>query len=273
MLKLPFLRLAALTITALSFPAQADETKLDLSFYVYSGGYRALTLEADLDLTPQRYRLITNSKTSGLADTLFKYRQRAEANGNRTPVGLSPIQFLTESDSRFSYRSAEIQYTEEWPIIEKMEPKLTEDQREEVPEGMRRATLDPLSGSLLAVTRDLEFPCTGTVPVFDGRRRYDLKFNAIGEETLEKAEGGGYIGTALRCQVEFEPIAGFVKRDTDTPTEKRLPTELWLARLAPGTPYLPVRLTSDSVFGKFTGYLIRAKIDGQPVFRGTEDNN
>src|SRR4029453_18608166 len=48
--------------------------------------------------------------------------------------------------------------------------------------------------------------CRGTLPIFDGHQRYDLKlaFKRMDKVTAEK----GYAGPLVVCSVSYEPIAG-----------------------------------------------------------------
>jgi Protein of unknown function (DUF3108) len=51
-----------------------------------------------------------------------------------------------------------------------------------------------------------EAVCRRTLPVFDGRRRYDLKLGFKGFERVKTEKG--YAGRTVVCTATFQPIAG-----------------------------------------------------------------
>jgi Protein of unknown function (DUF3108) len=72
----------------------------------------------------------------------------------------------------------------------------------------RKNVIDPLTGFLVSTSdgRPGEAACQRTLPIFDGRRRYDLKLAFKGLQTV-KADRG-YAGPAVVCSVTLVPIAG-----------------------------------------------------------------
>jgi len=259
---------AALLLTGilLAHPAQGEERRFDLGFHVFAGGYHAMTLTARLDISDGRYRFETRTTTEGLADALFRMRATSESEGRITAGGLKPVRFRTESDGRFSYRLADMRFEGETPVVERLLPEPAADDRDQVPEAMTLATFDPLSAAFIAISGDQGRACTGSQPVFDGRRRYNLHFRLLGEEMLSSRDAGVYSGPAVRCEIEFEPIAGFMKQHESKTREKRPPTQVWLAKLLPDELPMPVRLESESSFGKVTGHLVRARLDDKDAW-------
>jgi Protein of unknown function (DUF3108) len=79
-----------------------------------------------------------------------------------------------------------------------------------VTEANRQGIVDPLSAMLLSTATIGEGlsqeACRHTLPIFDGRQRYDLKlaFKRIDKVTADK----GYAGPVVVCSVKYEPIAG-----------------------------------------------------------------
>ena len=76
----------------------------------------------------------------------------------------------------------------------------------------RKGVLDPMTASILRVpgNGDTFSPdaCQRTVPVFDGRMRYDLQL-AFKHLDRVKSERG-YQGTVVVCAVYFTPVAGYI---------------------------------------------------------------
>jgi hypothetical protein len=88
------------------------------------------------------------------------------------------------------------------------EPKPDPD-RVELTEAHRRGIVDPLTALLVPREGDgapNAAACQRTLPVFDGRRRFDLKLAFKRIDTV-KAERG-YAGPVVVCAVTFQPVAG-----------------------------------------------------------------
>jgi hypothetical protein len=79
-----------------------------------------------------------------------------------------------------------------------------------VTEANRQGIVDPLTAMLFSTAVGGESlsqaACRQTLPIFDGRQRFDLKlgFKRMDKVTAEK----GYAGPVVVCSVTYEPIAG-----------------------------------------------------------------
>jgi hypothetical protein len=129
-------------------------------------------------------------------------------------------------------------------------PKPVAD-RVPITDAHRLGIVDPVTALLIpaagrgAATREA---CERTLPVFDGRRRYDLTltFKRMGKVKAEK----GYAGPVAVCAVKFTARAGhransslvkFLSEGRDI--------ELWLAPVAGARLLAPYRVSVASMFG------------------------
>src|SRR5262249_56601728 len=89
--------------------------------------------------------------------------------------------------------------------------------------------------------------CRRTLPIFDGRRRFDL---ALSFKRIDRVKAGkGYAGPAVVCAVTFQPIAG---HRVGSPLVKYLDgreIELTLAPIARTRLLAPFRLSIISMLG------------------------
>jgi hypothetical protein len=131
------------------------------------------------------------------------------------------------------------------------EPPVDAD-RIPVTEAHRKGVLDPMTGSMLRVPGNADplspEACRGSISVFDGRLRYELKLDFKRMETV-KAEKG-YRGQALVCVVYFTPVAGYIP---DRPVIKWLATqrniEIAFVPIAGTRVLVPFRMTIPTPFG------------------------
>lgn len=73
-----------------------------------------------------------------------------------------------------------------------------------------KGALDPLS-AVMALTRPVgnSGPCERTIPVFDGKQRFDLRLSYRRQELIREAKQSGLPGVAIVCAVRYVPIAGY----------------------------------------------------------------
>jgi hypothetical protein len=116
----------------------------------------------------------------------------------------------------------------------------------------RHGVVDPLSASIIRVpgNGDPVAPeaCRHTLPVFDGRMRFDLQ---LSYKRIEKIQVKGYQGPVAVCGVQFVPVAGYVP---DRPAIKYLMAqtdmEIWLAPIAGTRLVVPYKISLPTPLGR-----------------------
>jgi hypothetical protein len=109
---------------------------------------------------------------------------------------------------------------------------------------LQQSTIDPMTATLQALFSE----CRGSLPVFDGRRRYDLMFTDVGLADVPRARGAMYSGPARRCRADIKPLAGFWRPDS-LHDERPSRMEYWIASPRPELPPVPVYLELSSPRG------------------------
>ena len=112
---------------------------------------------------------------------------------------------------------------------------------------------DPMTASLLATPGNgnplSAEACQRTMPIFDGRLRYDLKLAFKRMETV-KAEKG-YSGPVVVCAVYFTPVSGYIpSRATIRYLSKQRDMEIWLAPIAGTRMLVPFRAQGPTPIGE-----------------------
>jgi hypothetical protein len=116
----------------------------------------------------------------------------------------------------------------------------------------RRGVVDPLSASLIRVpgASDTMTPdaCKRTLPVFDGRMRFDLHLSF---NRMEKVQVKGYSGPVVVCTVRFVAVAGHVpERPAIKYLEAQTDMEMWLAPIAGTRIVAPYKLSLPTPLGR-----------------------
>jgi hypothetical protein len=132
-------------------------------------------------------------------------------------------------------------------------PTTPNPERIPVTDAHRHGVIDPMSAALIRVsgTGDPVSPeaCRRTVPVFDGRMRFDLQLSFKRIENVQAQKG--YQGPVVICGVQFVPLAGYVpERPAIKWLMARQDMEIWLAPI-PGTRVVvPYRISLPTPLGQ-----------------------
>ncbi|WP_417476864.1 DUF3108 domain-containing protein [Maricaulis sp.] len=209
----------------------------------------AISLTARLE--PERYAADTFVEAAGLAALFTDFDIRAEVEGRRTSAAVMPLRYAHVERTGSKVRAVEIAFENRIASAQAMPafgslgvPPATAEQREDV--------IDPISAIFLlsqARTGGEADVCSGSLPVFDGKARYNLRLEAGESETIRTP---AWRGEALLCHAWYEPIAGYDPEDYPTQAELRYPLDIWLAHFPEHGFYLPVRLHTRAGFGGVT---------------------
>lgn len=250
---------AALLVPASSMAAMPP---LVLQYDVYTAGLPALSLRLDIHLSDDRYRIVADMETRGLAGFLFAWRYRGVAEGRIEQGSLRPAQYHAISDTGGTVKVATLAYAPDGGVLATAEPA-KEERRDPVPAELTRGSVDILT-AVLSVTRTMDRTgrCDGSVPVYDGRRRYDLVF----------ADGGADRASAMavsavrRCQATMRRLAGFLRTLSpwDDGDEARA-AAISVATLRDDLPALPVRLDLATPVGMARAELTSVQVDGRAL--------
>lgn len=244
-----------------SMPPAALAAPVFATYRVHVGGVAVLDVEATLSVTDRAYDVTVQARTGGFIGRMFPWETRSQSLGSLDQDGLKPTRHTQVSTFREKPRNVSLAYDAQGNVTASVSPPPEEDDREPVTDSQRRATFDPLSSVLsVLVAAARGEGCARTVPVFDGRRRYDMMLRDSGLRAVAPSRYSIYAGPARECRVTYQPVAGYNRRPNssswlrsdgqrDGGPPERPPVDLWIAPLVPDAPPLPVRVETDSAFG------------------------
>jgi hypothetical protein len=224
-------------------PVSAAPSPLHLTYELASLGFPVMTLEFDVNERDDSYRIDGAIRSSGVAEFFSRFRLRTESRGALSDASLLPRTYASESSSRLRHRRARVEFASDGGVVATVDPP--EDPEHARPtEDLLRGSFDPLSGILqLGHIAARQGSCAARIPIFDGRRRYDLVF-ADGH-AAEASLGGGQ--GELHCTIAVIKLAGFFSESDAAARADH--AEVWLASLRPGAPLLPVRVEFAGTWG------------------------
>lgn len=215
------------------------------------------------------YQTSSHFETSGLVSAFWGSVIDANSAGQITPQGLSPTlydSFYRRSNGEKKQRVRVTYSADRVPVTFADPPYNTK--RFPVTDEQKKQTLDPLSAvslGLAAKTASPENPCGTVIPVFDGRRRYNIELTYLHDEPV-KLDNGLYDGKAHLCQLHYNQIAGFkpkiLKEGRAMP-----PIYGWFAEIpsgnAPNGHYLvALKLWTSTGLGTVSATLSHMSVEG-----------
>lgn len=255
------------TFALLSLAAPASAETINARYEIYTGGFNALGIQARAAVEAEAYGVDVSLKTGGFIDWLLRFSQKIEARG-KTGNSVSPSLYATDGTFFGTRRSIRLDYRPDGRIEAHLFPPDDDIDRTPVTDEMKVGTIDPVS-AFIAFNRmgaSGGSPCNGRVPVFDGRRRFDIIFEDDGPGVVEKSHYSVFSGPALRCKFQMERIGGFQKNPRFNPNTPRI-SILYIARFGDPGLWLPVRLESDSTFGNVVGHIVEIDAPVRPLGR------
>lgn len=235
---------AVLAVVSATGAAAADATPLDLSYDLTLGGITIMSFEFDVRTTGDHYAVDFSGRTRGMLNLLGHGYVVSSSQGKVDADGTpEPEVYASHSDGNEGEKRTQIRYDAHGPAQISAVP----------PPGSDGEALTPIPPESLPGTRDIlaalydfaaelgkDESCVHQMKIFDGRRRFDLKFTGRGQEVVKPEGAGFYAGSALHCHLDLERIGGY-----STDPSKYMSgndAEFWLAHVLPNEPPVPVEI-------------------------------
>ncbi len=227
---------------------------------VYAGGFHAVEAQLDVDFSKkERYSLIMSAHTRGFLGSVAPWNGTFESHG-----------WVLEGND---YRPETHKSTATWrDEIETKEYKYNKDRsfkgllitdhdrptyKKEVADELTQGTTDILTATLLAMRAISNGnDCQGTSEVFDGKRRFKLKFVHKEYETLTASRYNIYEGESTKCTVEVEPLSGAWHKKPrgwlsiqEQGRDKGMMPTVWMAKMNKDGPAVPIKILVKTQYG------------------------
>jgi hypothetical protein len=186
------------------------QTKLSASYTLSLLGITIGTAEWELEINEQ-YSAHASGRISGVASKLISGQGSASVRGALVNNRAQPAAF--EADIKTDAETDNIRMMFDAAGVSSLtiEPPLPPPGSQRVPTKAadRKGVLDPLSGLIVVADTDPVMgppTCQRRIPIFDGRRRYDIALSFKRMDEL-KADNG-YAGPVIVCSIHVVPISG-----------------------------------------------------------------
>jgi len=247
--------IAVAGLAALGTPPTAwADSKLEARYVASVAGIPLGSGTWIVDVGDTRYLAAASGSTSGLLRVFLGGQGTSAArgilNGGRLASSTYAATINTQDTStsvRLTIANGNVKESEVDPPIDK------DPERVPLTHDHELGVLDPMTASLVRMpgtgsplTPDA---CNRKLSIFDGRLRYDLKFAFKRMDKVQAEQG--YVGPAVVCSVEFEPLAGHIPSRTAIKyLMKQHDIEVWLAPIGTTRVLVPFRAEGPTPIGK-----------------------
>lgn len=240
--------LVCLIVSASAMSAHA-QGRLKAQFTISMTGVSIGQIVWLVDIADNRYVTSAYGKASGVLSVLVNGEGSVVTHGIVADGRLAPSYFTSNITDDEGHSELRMNF-EDGVVKDLVEPPPRSD-RVLVTEADRRGVNDPLTAMLIPVAAGdalASANCNRVLPIFDGRRRYNL---ALSFRRIDKVDiKNQFAGLVLVCGVILQPIAGY---RADSMLVKyvagRRDLELWFAPIA-GTSFIaPIRVLMPTLIG------------------------
>jgi len=231
------------------------------TYDVYIGGIHLVAAKVWFEEEGSKYHAVVKAETVGIWGRFFPWNTILDAHGRIKGGRFEPQEFFTRDDWDHKPKITKLHFNQKGKnkgdVVPEFDPPNHDENREFVTLEQRRMALDPITALLQMLAHvAIDNSCAIPVPVFDGKRRFDITGSDAGSDVTEGEDYGVYSGKARLCNADFRMISGEWKdreharfwQKTETESGRE-PFHIWLAAVAPNLPDIPVRLESGSIAG------------------------
>ncbi|ADM10193.1 hypothetical protein PB2503_10709 [Parvularcula bermudensis HTCC2503] len=240
-------------------PEKTEATRYTAEFKGEIAGFDIGRIYLDIETSPERYAVDYRMRQNGIARWFSDAEATSRARGHFGDQNRITEHYYFNHDYE---AEDDQQYVEIYRPYGQRRMHLwtspTYSFREPVSEGQAADAVDPMSaliGLSFTAVPEGKSPCDREIDVFDGRRLFTLEMRDEGTENLNRRGNNLYNGSAYKCRLHQEKIAGYREKDlgdvngdlwvylADVPDPFRTPT----------FAYVPVMIKGKQ--GIFTAWL------------------
>jgi hypothetical protein len=247
----------------------AAPSRITAVYRVDVGSFNLGTFKLTTTFRGEDYQMRGEGRFTVLSGLIYEWRGFLAGSGRVTSTGPEPAMYaFNYSDSskmwerlRMTFEGRAVSGVTIAPSRRPLPRTIpvTQEQLEGV--------LDPASGAFLSAKSDNPNGdlnvCNHTLPVFDGRARFDLVVSPKRVTRVKRTTPGGYGGPAVVCSVKFIPIAG---HQPDNPGIRLMAQsneiEVWLIPVRNTNMYVPYRIVLPTPMGYGSALVTSISVSG-----------
>ncbi len=244
---------AVLTATGVLAQDARQEGRIDIRYAVSFAGISVGQGAMVVEVNSEGYSASGSGAVTGMLKILTPGKGTASSRGRIANGKLVPATFATASESgdkwediRLAMANGQVKEATVLPPRTYTNPdrvKVTDDHLKNVLDPMSAALMPVPSGNIAGAEA-----CNRTLPIYDGRIRYNLVLSFDRTETLKDIKG--FSGPAAVCKVNYVAVAGHrASKVKDTNQQNIM---VWLAPIGDTRVVVPAKVTIGNSVGTLT---------------------
>jgi len=255
--------------TALAENSPSNAARITAVYRIDLAGFNLGDFRLTTTFHGDDYEMRGEGRFTILAGLVYEWRGVTASTGRVTSAGPEPAMYaLSYSDG--GQKTEQLRMTFDGRAVSQISilPSKQRNPRDiPVTKEQLEGVLDPMSGAFLSAhsdnpNGDLKV-CNQTLPVFDGKQRFDLVITPKRAVNVQRSTQGGYAGPAVICGVRFIPIAGY---QPDNPGIQLMSQtneiEVWLIPVRGTDMYVPYRIILPTPVGYGSALVTSIQVAG-----------
>lgn len=229
------------------------------------------------EMSKNRYSILGKGELSVLKGLVYNWTATTKSSGRLTKKGPKPKSFSFEYEANSQQEKINMLFRKDRVTQVIYDPPRQQDKKiEPVKENDLKGVFDPMSAmiALTSISNNRSGSgskvCRITLPMFDGKERYNLVFSHKKTVHMSKGSEKGYSGPAHICRVRYMPISG---HEVDNQGTKFMAEtneiEVWMVPVPNANINLPYHVVVPTLVGyvSATSQMFQVeKPDGQIAF-------
>jgi len=260
----------ACLVGGVSFAEDTDRatTRITANYGVYWTGLHFGDVRLLMTVRNADYELKGDGKFSVMGGLIYHWEGGTMSSGKLGQSGPQPSLYTLSYSGGDKHGNVRISFSEgAVSNVSTLPEKRPNPKNIPVTLEQLRGVLDPMTGAFLRLRPnvsegDLRI-CDETIPVFDGKLRFNIVLEPKQQTMVEAKTPDNYSGLAAVCGVKFVPISGYRSdnRAIRYMSSHSDAIEAWLVRVPSTSFYLPYRISIPTAFGAGSGEMLSLRVE------------
>lgn len=196
---------------AVDLPAAAAEpwpSRVEATYRITFNGFDIGKFDFAADVSGSSYTVNGDARISALLGA-FKWQGQTRSAGQLAGLAPRPAGYMFDFNGNGRMGSIKLGFERGGvKSITSLPPKPPAPDTVPLQPQHLAGVLDPLSAVLALSRTTTGNPCGRSIPVFDGKQRFDLQLTFVRQQAVAETRPSGQPGVAFVCRVRYVPIAG-----------------------------------------------------------------
>ena len=219
------------------------------SYRLYFNGFDVGKYQFQSTFNGKVYTATSNASISALFGA-FTWKGQIASSGQLDPAKPKPMRYQLTFKSKSKEGSVTLGFDKDAIKSVALVPnKKPNPEAVPVKEADLKGVFDPMSAILAMTHAGGGKPCERTIPIFDGKSRFNLIMSYKGEQKIADKNAPGGSGRLVVCNVKYQPIAGHKPKDFQNTWVDYDGMEIALRPVPQAHTFVPYKVTIPTTLG------------------------